>query len=428
MGSPSRMKEVAEIVNNSEEQKIVVLSAVSGTTNKLVEITSLHANGKSSEATSCCEELRAEYTPFVEELLSESKFSDEALRIVDQRFEGMRKLLSQNYSDKTEKLILAEGEIISTNLFHLFLSSIGKDSYLLNALDFMALDEQEEPNQTSIKMSLSNHINGVHNEVIVTQGYICRNHRGQVDNLKRGGSDYTATLIGAALKSSEVQIWTDIDGVHNNDPRVVENTMPIAELSFDEAGELAYFGAKILHPSCILPAQQGNVPVRIKNTLVPQAPGTLITSEKKTDDIKAIAVKDGITAIKIKSTRMINAYGFLKKVFEVFEKYETPIDMITTSEIAVSLTIDKPGQLENIVHELRPFGMIEIDKDQSIICIVGNFVAEKKGIVKKVFSCLDDIPVRMISYGGSKNNISVLIDSNYKAEALINLNRGVFGL
>ncbi|MEQ8809759.1 MAG: aspartate kinase, partial [Imperialibacter sp.] len=322
-----------------------------------------------------------------------------------------------------------QGEIISTSLFYEYLNEIKVPAVFLSALDFMYLKDNGEPDLDLISEKLRKILAGIDDKsVIVTQGYICRNSSGGVDNLKRGGSDYTATLIGAAIKAEEVQIWTDIDGMHNNDPRIVENTMPIAELSFEEAGELAYFGAKILHPTCILPAQQKNVPVRLKNTLNPAARGTLITSNKNPDAIKAIAVKDGITAIKIKSTRMILAYGFLRKIFEVFEKYQTSIDMITTSEVAVSLTIDEPTYLNEIIEELKPYGTIEVDKNQSIVCIVGDFVADKKGVGKDIFASLEDIPVRMISYGGSKNNISLLIDTIYKTEALKVLNKGLFNL
>ena len=263
---------------------------------------------------------------------------------------------------------------------------------------------------------------------MVTQGFICTNSQGEIDNLRRGGSDYSATLIAAAINAREAQIWTDIDGMHNNDPRIVETTFPIAELSFEEAGELAYFGAKILHPNCIIPAQQRNIPVRIKNTMDPDAKGTLITGNKNPETVKAIAVKDGITAIKIKSSRMVLAYGFLRKIFEVFEKYKTPIDMITTSEIAVSVTIDQATYLSEILEEISLYGSVEVDKNQSIVCIVGDFVAERKGVGTDIFKALENIPIRMISYGGSKNNISLLIDTDYKKYALMSLNKQLFGL
>ena len=428
VGSPERMHQVARIVSSSPEPTMVVLSAVSGTTNSLVEISEWFASGETDRAARVISALYPTYVSFVEKLFSSSSGIEKGLAIIDEEFALIKHLISQPFYEKANKLIVAQGEIISTQLFTAYLQEQNHSVVLLNALDFMYLDEHQEPNLTTIKTRLDAVIANHDNNIMITQGYICRNHTGGIDNLKRGGSDYTATLIGAALKAKEVQIWTDIDGVHNNDPRIVENTMPIAQLSFEEAGELAYFGAKILHPSCIIPAQQQNVPIRIKNTLDPEARGTLITSEKQPDNIKSIAVKDGITAIKIKSTRMVNAYGFLRKIFEVFEKYRTPIDMITTSEIAVSLSIDNPKFLDQIIDELRPFGIIEVDKDQSIICIVGDFVAEKKGIGKDIFLALEHISVRMISYGGSKNNISLLIDTANKKQALQALNTSLFNL
>jgi aspartate kinase len=293
----------------------------------------------------------------------------------------------------------------------------------------MSIDENEEPELQKISQRLKPLVSSLNNiEIIITQGYICRNHRNEIDNLKRGGSDYTASLIGAAIQADEIQIWTDIDGMHNNDPRIVKKTVPISELTFDEASELAYFGAKILHPSTIVPAQKFNVPVRLKNTMDEKAPGTIITSKGTEGTFKAIAAKDGITAIKIKSSRMLMAYGFLRRVFEVFENYKTPIDMITTSEIAVSLTIDNNANLPAIETELKKFGTIEVDKDQAIICIVGNKIVEHKGVLGKVFDSLSDIPVRMVSCGGSANNVSILVDKKYKDKALNDLNERLFGL
>ena len=290
----------------------------------------------------------------------------------------------------------------------------------------MRIDENEEPDTAAIEKGLRLELKKHKSKLYITQGYICRNTFGEIDNLKRGGSDYTATLIGAALRSYEVQIWTDIDGMHNNDPRIVDQTEPVTEMSFDEAAELAYFGAKILHPTCILPAQKMNVPVRLLNTMQAQAPGTLISGKPPVDRITAIAAKDGITAINIRSGRMLLAYGFLRSVFEVFERYKTPIDMITTSEVAISLTIDQPKHLVEIVQELEDFGTVHVDADQSIICVVGSFSGEKKGYARMIFESLSDIPIRMISYGGSENNVSVLVDSKYKKEALIALNKGLF--
>ncbi len=427
IGSPQRMHGVAEIISSSAERKIIVLSAVSGTTNELVGISEQFSNEKLHEAANDISKLRIKYLDFVNRLFSTSTGKEQGIRIINEQVDQIEGLIAQPFYEKANKLIVAQGEMISTQLFTAYLHENEISAVLINALDFMYIDDNLEPDLTLIEEKLSSVLSRYPSDALfITQGYICRSHTGGIDNLNRGGSDYTATLIGAAIQAEEVQIWTDIDGVHNNDPRMVENTLPIAQLSFEEAGELAYFGAKILHPSCIFPAQQRNVIVRIKNTLDPEARGTLITSEKQPDNIKAIAVKDGITAIKIKSTRMINAYGFLRKIFEVFEKYKTPIDMITTSEIAVSLSIDDPTNLIQIIDELKPFGIIEVDKDQSIICIVGDFVAQKKGIGKDIFGSLEQIPIRMISYGGSKNNISLLIDTNYKKEALQCLNTSLF--
>ncbi len=429
MGKPERMRSVKDIVLSVEGPKIVVLSAVSGTTNDLIAISDELANGNIDAALEKTGKLHAQYQVFVNDLYATEAGKKEGMELIDRYFQQIETYIKQPFYGKVNKLLVAQGEIISTNLFHTYLKEIEVPSHLLSALDFMYLKENEEPDMDLISEKLNRILDGIDkNSIVVTQGYICRNHSGGVDNLKRGGSDYTATIVGAAIKAEEVQIWTDIDGMHNNDPRIVENTMPIAELSFEEASELAYFGAKILHPTCIIPAQQKNVPVRLKNTLNPPAKGTLITSNKNPDAIKAIAVKDGITAIKIKSTRMILAYGFLRKIFEVFEKYKTSIDMITTSEVAVSLTIDDSTHLNEIIEELKPYGTIEVDKNQSIVCIVGDFVADKKGVGKDIFASLEDIPLRMISYGGSKNNISLLIETTYKTQTLKALNKGLFNL
>lgn len=428
VGNGQRMRQVADLVTADKERKIVVLSAVSGTTNALVEIAELFAKGDDKAFTKT-NELKAKYGPIVDSLYASAEYKAKGTAVVDKFFDQLNNVLSQPYYNKMDKVILAQGELISTHLFYEYMLEHGYNVQLVSALDFMYIDENGEPDSKLIEQKLQRILqNNEQYDLIITQGYICRNITGGIDNLRRGGSDYTATLIGAAIKAVEVQIWTDIDGVHNNDPRIVENTIPIAHLSFEEAGELAYFGAKILHPNCIFPAQQRNVPVRLKNTLDPSAAGTIITSDKNPQGIKAIAVKDGITAIKIKSTRMVLAYGFLRKIFEVFEKYKTPVDMITTSEVAVSVSIDMPDHLEDIIREITPYGTIEVDKDQSIVCIVGDFVAERKGVGKDIFEALKNIPIRMISYGGSKNNISLLIETRYKKEALQSLNKGLFNL
>jgi len=333
------------------------------------------------------------------------------------------------FNTRKEKAMLAEGEILSTHLMFYYLEELGVNAVLLDALDFMRIDENEEPNLPFITESLTAELKKYPDtQLFITQGYICLNSYGEVDNLKRGGSDYTASLIGAAIMAEEVQIWTDIDGMHNNDPRIVERTVPVAELSFDEAAELAYFGAKILHPQSVNPARLKKIPVRLLNTMQPEQPGTLISDHATRQGIKAVAAKDGITAIRIQSGRMFLAYGFLKKLFEVFERYKTPIDMITTSEVAVSLTIDNTACLQEIVADLQQFSKVEVEHEQTIICIVGDMMEQKQDYVAKVLESVKGIPIRMVSYGGSKNNISLLVHSRYKADVLKALNKGIFGL
>ncbi len=429
VGQPSRMHQVAKIVTSHNGPKIVVLSALSGTTNSLVKIGEDLTVGKQDEASQEIETLYKHYLKFQDELVQKEISKSKAQYVINDHFSFIRSLLKVEFNSNYTKELLAQGELMSTKLFSIYLEEAGYKNVLLPALDFMAIDNNDEPDMDFIRSRLQDLLkDNEKDELFITQGYICLNAQEKIDNLKRGGSDYTASLIGAAIGAEIVQIWTDIDGMHNNDPRVVQNTRPVAELSFDEASELAYFGAKILHPSSIYPAKQYNVPVQLKNTLDPEAYGTMISSEEKSKEIKAIAAKDDITAIKIKSTRMLLAYGFLSNVFEIFEKYKTPIDMITTSEVAVSLTIDDDSSLSEIVSDLNAFGEVIVDKDQSIICMVGNEVVEEKGIIMKIFEALGEIPIRMISYGGSKYNVSVLIDSTYKKESLIALNQGLFNL
>ncbi len=429
VGKPDRMHQVASIITNDDSKKIVVLSALSGTTNSLVQIGEFLSRKMLKEAESTIDDLYKHYLDFCPSLVEKKEYRNKVRSIIDEHFTFIRSLLNRSFSGVYNRELLAQGELMSTKMFHQYLQEIGVNSTLLPALEFMAINQNDEPDMDYIKSHLKDLLDNTEEaDIYITQGYICQNALNEIDNLKRGGSDYTATLIGAAIDAEVVQIWTDIDGMHNNDPRIVDKTYPIAELSFNEASELAYFGAKILHPSSILPVLQYNVPVQLKNTMEPDAHGTLISSEEKTKQVKAIAAKDGITAIKIKSTRMLLAYGFLTKVFEIFEKYRTPIDMITTSEVAVSLTIDNDEYLKEIVEELKIFGQVTIDKKQTIVCIVGNQIAEKKGLVRKIFDALEHIPIRMISYGGSKYNVSVLIDTNYKKEALQVLNKGLFDL
>lgn len=427
VGRPERMHQVKDLITRSTEPTLVVLSALSGTTNALVGIGEALAAADKGLAKERIDSLHAHYLNFYPELLKSPAARTKAEDILKEHFEFLNILLKISFNEAIQRDILAQGELLSTKLFHALLEELGIPAVLLPALDFMSIDENSEPELGKIserlKAQLSQHPD---QRLFITQGYICKNHRGEVDNLKRGGSDYTASLVAAAVQASVCEIWTDIDGMHNNDPRVVDRTRPIAELSFDEAAELAYFGAKILHPASIWPAQLHNVPVRLLNTMDPAAAGTLIKAEVAETGVKAIAAKDGITAINIKSSRMLLAYGFLRRIFEVFEAYKTPIDMITTSEVAVSVTIDDLSHLDQIVEELRRFGTVEVDPNQAIICVVGNQVAETKGSITAVMDSLVDIPIRMVSFGGSKHNVSILVDAKYKVQALKSLNEGVF--
>lgn len=429
MGKPERMHAVAKLITADTDAKIVVLSALSGTTNALVEISQSLLDGKKEQAKQQIDKLETHYRSFCIELVKGEAAREKAKAIVDEHFEFLNIILKISFNEALNKDILAQGELLSTKLFCAHLEDVGIKAVLLPALDFMSIDEFEEPEIPRMKVKLSALIDKHKGETLfITQGYICRNARGEVDNLKRGGSDYSASLIGAAIRASEIQIWTDIDGMHNNDPRVVKKTFPIEQLSFDEAAELAYFGAKILHPASIWPAQHFNIPVKLLNTMQPEAKGTIITELPSGNGVKAIAAKDGIIAIKIKSSRMLLAYGFLRKIFEVFEKYRTPIDMITTSEVAVSLTIDDQKHLDQILKELQPFGTVELDHHQAIVSIVGNEVAATPSILKKLFEAMNEVPLRMISYGGSRHNISILVGGQYKEKTLQLLNKGLFGL
>lgn len=426
VGSPDRIRELAEITNDNN-MKLVVLSAVSGTTNKLTEISAVVKNGYLSQALNRIYELRKEYEHFINELFPQKEFLLQGKQVIETAFSLIESLAISSFNPEHEKIILAQGEIISTNLYHIYLNSIGKKSILVNALDFMMINASGEPDMDDIRKKINKILDDCEDKsYVITQGYICRNHKGEVDNLQRGGSDYTATILGAALFAKEVQIWTDIDGLHNNDPRIVSNTLPVRKISYREAAELAYFGAKILHPTCILPAEAENIPVRLKYTFDPMALGTFISSESSGKTITAIAAKDNITYIRIRSGRMINAYGFLRKVFEVFEKYQTPIDMITTSEVSVSLTIDNNDCLSEIVEELQSYGEIIFEKHHSIICIVGDKLGQESAMISTILSAFNDIPVDMVSYGGSVNNISVLVDTIYKENALNSLHAVLF--
>ena len=429
VGKPERMHQVSQLITRNAEPTLVVLSALSGTTNALVEISSALASPDKQIAVEKIAALEKQYRAFIIELLEDESIRAKANEIITEHFEFLKITQKISLSDALNKDILAQGELMSTKLFSLYLEQEKIDHVLLPALDFIQLDANDEPDlaaiEEKIKMVLAQHPT---QKLFITQGYICRNSRAEVDNLKRGGSDYTASLIAAAVKASVCEIWTDIDGMHNNDPRVVDKTVAIEQLSFDEAAELAYFGAKILHPTCIWPAQQENIPVKLLNTMQPTAVGTVIKKEAGSVGVKAVAAKDNIIAIKIKSSRMLLAYGFLRKIFEVFEKYKTPIDMITTSEVAVSVTIDSDIHLNEIITELNNIASVEVEKNQTIVSIVGNEIAKTDAVLNKLFQAINEIPVTMVSYGGSHHNISLLIPSAYKVKTLQLINKGLFNL
>lgn len=426
VGSAQRMKNVVGLVSNAGKVT-VVLSAMSGTTNSLISISQSMKEGETGNARKQIDDLEKKYRATAEELLSEKKYADEANAKLDDIFANLRSYLQKPVAEKEEKEIVAFGEKLSTMLVNLYMHEKGLNAVLIDATEFMRINPDGEPDQQFIKVK-TNEVMGRYPDadIFLTQGFICRNHNGEIDNLQRGGSDYTASLIGAAINADEIQIWTDIDGMHNNDPRFVEGTSPVGELHFEEAAELAYFGAKILHPTCVLPAKYANIPVRLLNTMQPEAPGTVIYNAKPTHTIKAVAAKDNITAIKIKSSHMLLAYGFLRKVFEIFEKYQTPIDMITTSEVGVSVTIDNERNLPLILKDLEEFGNVSIDRDMVIICVVGDLEWKNRGFEAEVVNALKEIPVRMISYGGSNYNISLLVRKEDKIRSLQLLSEHLF--
>jgi len=426
VGNPDRMRSIIPLITG-EEKVITVLSALSGTTNSLVEISDLLYAGKTEEASQKNEALRSKYFQVVEDLYSTDHYKKEGHELINSHFDYISNIVLNAFTKLQEKAIVAQGELISTTLFHNLLRERNISSVILPALNFMRIDKDGEPDAFYISENFKRELNNYPDEkIFITQGFICRNAYGEIDNLKRGGSDFTASLIGAAINASEIQIWTDINGFHNNDPRFVENTRVIREISFDEAAELAYFGAKILHPSSVNPAREKNIPVRLKNTMDPQDEGTLITSATLLQDYKAVAAKDGISVLRIKSDRMLMAYGFLRKIFEIFEAYKTPIDMVTTSEVSVSITIDNPQYINQIARDIKELGSVEVEQDQTIICIVGDFRTEKTGSAPEIFEALDTIPLKMISYGGSPYSISLLIDTKDKINALQLLNKYLF--
>jgi len=426
VGSAARIKDVAQLICDGD-QKIVVLSAMSGTTNSLVEIADYYYKNNTSGAMERINVLEQKYVEVIDELYAVEMYKAEAHKLIKEYFEYLRTFSKSVFTIFEEKAILAQGELISTGMFHIYLQEKGESSVLLPALEYMRIDKNSEPDTAYIAENIAKQLEanpGI--TYYITQGYICRNFYGEIDNLQRGGSDYTASLIGAAVKAEEIQIWTDIDGMHNNDPRFVEGTKPVPYLNFEEAAELAYFGAKILHPTCILPAKLNNIPVRLLNTMAPKAAGTLISLKSNKGSIQAVAAKDGITAIKIKSGRMLLAYGFLRKVFEIFESYQTPIDMVTTSEVGVSVTIDNTKHLNEILDNLKKLGTVSVDSDQVIICVVGDLQPDNVGFQSKVVNAMKEIPVRMISYGGSNYNVSFLVKASDKKAALKALSASLF--
>ena len=444
VGTAERIKNVAALVTERARGGIVVLSAMSGTTNTLVEISEYLAKGNSIGAQDSIHALRAKYTAVLNDLFEPDRGAggtrggamanaaainalSEARTAVDACFEYLLSMVGIPFTESDGKEILAQGELMSTAMMTAYLRMKGVNAVLLPALDFMRTDSNGEPDMRYITARLKRLLDmKAGAELYITQGFICRNAFGEIDNLKRGGSDYTASLIGAAVKAEEVEIWTDIDGMHNNDPRYVEGTAPVSELHFEEAAELAYFGAKILHPSCVLPARIANIPVRLLNTLEPDKPGTVIYNMPPTKTIKAVAAKDGITVINIKSGRSLLAYGFLHKVFEVFENHRTPIDMMATSEVGVTVTIDDERRLDAIVADLMEFGTVTTDRNMTIVCVVGDMDWHNAGFESRTMQALNDIPVRMISYGGSNYNISVVVRSADKVLTLNRLSKTLF--
>lgn len=426
VGSAHRIKEVAKLVT-SRGKNIIVLSAMSGTTNTLVEICDYLYKKNIDGAKEIINQLELKYQQVIAALFSSDSAKADATKRIKEIFAYIRSLSKDIFTLFEEREILAQGEMMSTTLMNIYLHEQGVDSVLIPALDFMKTDKNSEPDTQYIRTHLLELLDK-HPEasLYITQGYICRNAYGEVDNLQRGGSDYTASLIGAAVNADEIEIWTDIDGMHNNDPRYVEGTSPVAELHFEEAAELAYFGAKILHPTCVLPAKLNNIPVRLLNTMQPEAKGTVIYNCTPTHTIKAVAAKDNITAIKIKSGRMLLAYGFLRKVFEIFETYQTSIDMIATSEVGVSVTIDNTRNLHHIIDDLKKFGTVTVDHDMAIICVVGDLEWHNCGFETRVLDAMTNIPVRMISYGGSNYNISILVRQSDKVNALNALQKSLF--
>lgn len=427
VGSAQRIKNVAQLILEDGKQKVVVLSAMSGTTNSLLEISGYYRQQNPIGASDVINRLESKYSATIEELYSSDSFKEKAYEVIRGIFDYIRSFGNRPFTIFEERCIVAQGELMSTNLMNLYLLEKGVNVAFMPALEFMRIDKNAEPDFTYIEDHLREQMSKFEDVLIyITQGFICRNAYGEIDNLQRGGSDYSASIIGAAIRADEIQIWTDIDGMHNNDPRFVEGTKPVRNLNFDEAAELAYFGAKILHPTCVTPARMYSIPVRLLNTMEPAAPGTLISNVSEAGKIKAVAAKDGIASIRIKSSRMLMAYGFMSQVFEVFDRYKTSVDLVTTSEVGVSLTIDNQKHLDEIVTELKKFGTVVVDRDMVIIAVVGDMAWDNLGFESRVVEALEDVPVRMISYGGSNYNISILVKKDDKIRALQALSAHLF--
>ncbi|MBE6332274.1 MAG: aspartate kinase [Bacteroidales bacterium] len=427
VGSAQRIKNVASLVVEDGQPKVIVLSAMSGTTNSLLEIAGYYKLQNSIGAADVINRLEQKYAETIDELYSQAEYKQKASEVIRGIFDYIRSFANHPFTIFEERCIVAQGELMSTNLMNLYLQQQGVKVAFLPALEYMRIDKNAEPDFKYIEEHLKEQMAAFPDQLIyVTQGFICRNAYGEIDNLQRGGSDYSASIVGAAIRADEIQIWTDIDGMHNNDPRFVEGTKPVRNLNFDEAAELAYFGAKILHPTCITPARMYNIPVRLLNTMEPSAPGTMISNQTEAGKIKAIAAKDGITSIRIKSSRMLLAYGFMSQVFEVFDRYKTSVDLVTTSEVGVSLTIDNDKKLDEIVTELKKFGTVQVDKDMVIIAVVGDMKWDNLGFESRVVEAMADVPIRMISYGGSNYNISMLVKKDDKIKALQSLSAHLF--
>lgn len=429
VGTPQRMKDVSSLITSDGQPKIVVLSAMSGTTNTLVEISDYLYKKNPEGAHSLINQLELKYMSHVDELFATDEWRERTAAFIKDEFAYLRSFTKSLFTTFEEKVVLAQGEIISTNMVTNYLQECGVKAILISALEMIRTDKNAEPDFSYIReRTLAQLEANPGYDIYITQGFICRNAYGEIDNLLRGGSDYTACLIGAAVQADEIQIWTDIDGMHNNDPRIVEGTEPVRQLYFEEAAELAYFGAKILHPTCIQPAKFAGVPVRLLNTMAPNAPGTIINNEMQRGTIKAVAAKDNITCIGIQSSRMLLAHGFLRKVFEIFESYKTSIDMVCTSEVGVSVTIDNTGNLEAIKDELKKYGTVSIERDMCIVCVVGDLATQNVGFETRACNALQEIPVRMISYGGSNHNISFLVNSSDKQRTLQALSDTLFNV